>query len=273
MDDNRLKAFERLLKTMEELRELCPWDRQQTFESLRPNTIEETYELADALLEKDMGSIKEELGDLILHVVFYAKMGNETGNFDIADVCNHIVDKLVRRHPHIYGNTQVDSEKEVKNNWEQIKLKEKANKGTFEGVPDALPSLIKAARLQEKASGVGFDWENKQQVWAKIQEELEELAYHTRDEDSKQGVKDQKGLEDEFGDVLFSLINYARFLGIDPDNALEKTNLKFKNRFNEMEASVKKNGKDLKGMNINELESEWQAAKRKTRQNKDQNSS
>lgn len=267
--DQRLQAFERLLQTMDELRELCPWDRKQTFESLRANTIEETFELADALLEKNHQDIKEELGDLILHVVFYAKMGKEEETFDIADVCNAIVDKLVRRHPHIYGDTQIESEQEVKSNWEQIKLKEKKDKGTFEGVPDSLPSLIKATRLQEKASGVGFDWENTEQVWSKVQEELDELATHTKEKAN--GNHDQRKLEEEFGDVLFAFINYARFLGVDPDNALEKTNLKFKSRFNVMEKSVKASGKEMRSMNINELENEWQAAKNYERSNQARN--
>jgi len=255
--DHRLQAFERLLKTMEELREQCPWDREQTFESLRPNTIEETHELAESLLAQDLDGIKEELGDLILHVVFYAKMGQEQSAFDIGDVCNAIVEKLVRRHPHIYGETTVDSVTEVKSNWEQIKQGEKADKGTFEGVPDSLPALIKAARLQEKASGVGFDWENRKQVWAKVQEELSELAEHTENPQKT----DKKALEAEFGDVLFSLINYARFLGVDPDNALEKTNSKFKRRFCRMEDAFRQSGKDMKSINIDELESAWQAAK------------
>ena len=255
--DRQSEAFTRLLKTMEELRELCPWDRQQTFESLRPNTLEETFELADALIEKDMNSIKEELGDIILHVVFYAKMAQEQEAFDIGDVCHGIVDKLVRRHPHIYGDTNVESQEEVKRNWEQIKLQEKKNKGTFEGVPDSLPSLIKATRLQEKASGVGFDWENKRQVWEKVEEELAELKKETEQYDKA----DKDKMEQEFGDVFFSLINYARFLGVEPDNALEKTNLKFKHRFNEMEQAIHKTGRDMKSMNIDELESEWQAAK------------
>ncbi len=266
--DKRLQAFERLLQTMDELRELCPWDRQQTFESLRPNTIEETFELADALLGNNHQDIKEELGDLILHVVFYAKMGKEEETFDIADVCNAIVDKLVRRHPHIYGETEVNSEQEVKSNWEQIKLKEKKDKGTFEGVPDSLPSLIKATRLQEKASGVGFDWETTDQVWNKVQEELDELTTHTKEQAN--GKHDQEKLEKEFGDVLFAFINYARFVGVDPDNALEKTNLKFKSRFKEMERSVKASNKAMRSMDINELESRWQAAKNNERRNQQQ---
>lgn len=254
--DAKLKAFQRLLDTMEDLREQCPWDRKQTMESLRPNTIEETYELADAILEKDPGQIKEELGDLMLHVVFYSRIGREDGNFDIADVCNAIVDKLVKRHPHIYGDVEANSEAEVKNNWEQLKLNEKKDKGALDGIPESLPSLIKAFRLQEKASGVGFDWDNGSQVWDKLEEELAEFKEYAGKEN------DAENLEAEFGDLLFSIINYARFLNIDPENALEKTNIKFSKRFNYLQDQVKKQGKDLKSMTIGELESYWQEAKK-----------
>lgn len=258
--DQRLEAFQRLLNTLEDLRELCPWDRKQTFESLRPNTIEETYELADALLNKDYDTIKEELGDLLLHVVFYSKIGQEQEAFDITSVCDAIVNKLVSRHPHIYGDESAESEEQVKQNWEQLKQKEKANKGTFEGVPDALPALIKALRLQEKASGVGFDWNESEEVSHKVREEMEEFIEQTE----KHDIHHQE-MEAEFGDLLFSLVNYARFLKIDPDNALEKTNQKFKTRFNCMEKDIKAAGKSMKEMPIEELENHWQAAKSSSR--------
>jgi len=254
--DAKLKAFQSLLNTMEDLREQCPWDRKQTMESLRPNTIEETYELADAILEKEPGQIKEELGDLMLHVVFYSRIGKEDGNFDIADVCNAIVDKLVKRHPHIYGDVEANSEAEVKNNWEQLKLDEKKDKGALDGIPESLPSLIKGFRLQEKASGVGFDWNDQSQVWEKLEEELGEFKEYAGKEDHPER------LEAEFGDLLFSIINYARFLDINPENALEKTNIKFSKRFNYIEDQVKKEGRDLKSMTIGELERYWHEAKK-----------
>jgi len=219
---NKLEAFQRLLTIMDDLREKCPWDRKQTFQSLRRLTIEETYELADAILNEDIDEIKEEVGDIMLHMVFYAKIASETGDFDIADALNSVCDKLVERHPHIYGEVIANTEEEVKANWEKIKLA-KGKKSVLEGVPNSLPAMVKASRIQEKVRGVGFDWENKEQVWDKVNEEIAELKVEV-DSQSTQ-------IEDEFGDVLFSLINYARFLGIDPEAALERTNRKFIKRF------------------------------------------
>ena len=255
---NASQAFTRLLNILEDLREQCPWDRAQTFDSLRPNTIEETFELSESLLAKDMAGVKEELGDLLLHVAFYARMANEESAFDIADVCNAVSDKLVRRHPHIYGDTRAESEEVVKQNWEQIKQQEKQDKGTFDGIPASLSSLIKASRLQEKASGVGFDWNYQGQVWEKVKEEVQEFEQEVQHVDKQQ---DQEALSSEFGDLLFSLVNYARFMGIDPDNALEKTNQKFTKRFNRMEQQVKDAGRTMKDMELNELEELWQASK------------
>lgn len=254
-------AFERLVHIIEDLREQCPWDRAQTFESLRPNTIEETFELSESLLAKDMAGMKEELGDLLLHIVFYARMANEESEFDLANVCHAVSDKLVRRHPHIYGNTQADSEETVKQNWEQIKQQEKQDKGTFDGIPASLSSLIKAARLQEKASGVGFDWNNPQQVWEKVKEELHEFEAEINTEEKN---RNRQAMTDEFGDLLFSLVNYARFQGIDPDNALERTNQKFAKRFNQLEQKVKDEGRAIKDLPLEELESIWQANKHDT---------
>jgi XTP/dITP diphosphohydrolase len=252
--EEKLKALERLLDIMDDLRTGCPWDKKQTLDSLRHLTIEEVYELADAIIEKDMAEIKKELGDLLLHIVFYAKIGSETGDFDIADVANAISDKLVYRHPHIYGDVKVKDEKEVKENWEKLKLKE-GKKSVLEGVPKSLPALVKAMRLQDKVKGVGFDWDNAGQVWDKVQEELQEFKTEA----------DQNNLEkmsEEFGDVLFSLINYARFVGINPETALEKTNKKFIKRFQFLEEKAKQEGKDLKNMSLEEMESYWQAAKK-----------
>lgn len=252
--NEKLKAFERLLIIMDELREQCPWDKKQTIESLRHLTIEETYELADAILDKDMDNIKKELGDILLHIVFYARIASETKQFDIADVIHTLCDKLVHRHPHIYGDVKVKDEQEVKENWEKLKMKE-GNTSVLGGVPKSLPSLVKAARIQEKARAVGFDWENKNQVWEKVEEEINEFKAEV---DSK---LDSDKIESEFGDVLFSLINYARFLDINPENALEKTNKKFIKRFQFLEAEASKSGKQLSEMTLAEMDVYWNKAK------------
>jgi XTP/dITP diphosphohydrolase len=249
----QLAAFNRLLDIMDELREKCPWDKKQTLESLRHLTIEETYELADAILDNDLQEIKKELGDVLLHIVFYAKIGSEKKAFDIGDVANSISDKLISRHPHIYGNVKVDNEEDVKRNWEQLKLKE-GKKSVLEGVPNSLPALVKASRIQEKVTGVGFDWEKPEQVWEKVQEELEEL-----NEEIKKGNK--ANTEKEFGDVLFSMINYARFIDVNPENALEKTNKKFINRFQFLENAAKKEGKNLSDMTLTEMDVHWEKSK------------
>ncbi len=251
--DERLKAFERLLNIMDDLREKCPWDKKQTFETLRPLTIEETYELADAILDKDLNGIKGELGDLFLHLVFYSKLGSETGDFNVSDVLNAICEKLIFRHPHIYGDVVANTEDEVKANWEKLKLKE-GKKSVLEGVPKSLPALVKAARIQEKVRGVGFDWDNKDQVWAKVQEEISELN-EAVDE------KNPEEIENEFGDVLFSLINYARFIDINPENALERTNKKFISRFQWMENQINSDQKVMSNMNLEELDAYWNKAK------------
>jgi XTP/dITP diphosphohydrolase len=251
--DERLIAFERLLNIMDDLREKCPWDKKQTFETLRPLTIEETYELADAILDKDLNGIKGELGDLFLHLVFYSKLGSETGDFNVADVLNGICEKLIFRHPHIYGDVEANTEEEVKANWEKLKLKE-GKKSVLEGVPKSLPALVKAARIQEKVRGVGFDWDNKDQVWAKVQEEIGELN-EAVDE------KNQEEIENEFGDVLFSLINYARFIDINPENALERTNKKFISRFQWMENQISVDQKVMSNMDLEELDAYWNQAK------------
>jgi len=247
-----LKAFERLLVIMDELRAQCPWDKKQTMESLRHLTIEEIYELADAILEGDLEEVKKELGDIMLHMVFYAKIGSEKGAFDITDVINGVCDKLVSRHPHIYGDVKATSEEEVKANWEKLKLKE-GNKSVLGGVPSSLPAMVKAARIQEKARGVGFDWDNKEQVWEKVQEELEEFKV----EESKQSEE----MEEEFGDLIFSLINYARFIGISPENALERTNKKFIKRFQYLEVESAKDGKQMGEMSLEEMDEYWNKAK------------
>lgn len=249
-----LQAFDRLLGIMDELRSKCPWDKKQTMESLRHLTIEETYELADAILEKDMQEIKGELGDLILHIVFYSKIGSETNDFDITGVINQVCDKLVERHPHIYGDVEANDEEAVKANWEKIKLKS-GKKSVLEGVPRSLPAMVKAIRIQDKVKGVGFDWDNADQVWEKVHEELDELL-----ESRYQG--DQDKIEEEMGDVLFSMINYARFIGVNPEDALEKTNKKFKKRFQHLEVAVKKEGKDLAEMPLEEMDLYWEAAKK-----------
>ncbi|MDA0793697.1 MAG: nucleoside triphosphate pyrophosphohydrolase [Bacteroidetes bacterium] len=249
----KLEAFGRLLDIMDDLRAQCPWDQKQTFESLRHLTIEETYELGDAILDRNLSEIKKELGDLLLHIVFYAKLGSEEEEFDIADVAHEICDKLIFRHPHIYSNVSVKDEAEVKKNWEALKLKE-GKISVLEGVPKGLPALIKAQRMQEKAAGVGFDWESKEQVWDKFQEELKELDY-ALDSNNMDAV------EDEFGDVLFSLINYARFIKINPETALERTNKKFIQRFQYIEAQAKKSDKSIENLSLVEMEKLWQAAK------------
>lgn len=253
MREKQLAAFGRLLDIMDDLRAKCPWDKKQTMESLRHLTIEETYELGDAILNNDLQEVKKELGDLLLHIVFYAKIGSETGDFDIADVANGVCDKLIVRHPHIYGDVKVANEEDVKRNWEKIKLQE-GNKSVLGGVPQSLPALVKASRIQDKAAGVGFDWENIDDVFAKIKEEIDEL--HAE-------VKAQKhtAIEAEFGDVLFSLINYARFLKVNPEDALERTNKKFITRFQYLEHKAAESGKSLRDMTLAEMESYWQEAK------------
>lgn len=250
----QLEAFNRLLDIMDDLREKCPWDKKQTLQSLRHLTIEETYELGDAILDNDLQEVKKELGDVLLHIVFYAKIGSETGDFDIADVANSICDKLIFRHPHIYGDVQVEDEEQVKQNWEKLKLKE-GKKSVLEGVPKSLPALVKASRIQDKARGVGFDWEEPEQVWEKVQEELAE--FH----DEVQNANQDK-MEDEFGDVLFSLINYARFLKINPEDALERTNKKFIKRFTYLEGKAAEMGKPLADMTLAEMDVFWNEAKK-----------
>lgn len=250
----QLKAFERLLIIMDELRAQCPWDKKQTMESLRHLTIEEVYELGDAILEHDLDEIKKELGDVLLHIVFYSKIGSESNSFDIADVCNGICDKLIERHPHIYGDVKVNDEEDVKRNWEQIKLKE-GKKSVLEGVPNSLPALVKANRIQDKVAGVGFDWEKPEQVWQKVEEELQELQNEVQ-----MNNKDQ--IENELGDVLFSIVNYARFLHINPENALERTNKKFINRFQYLEAKAKALNKSLHDMTLAEMDVFWEEAKK-----------
>lgn len=239
---------------MDDLRVKCPWDKKQTFESLRHLTIEETYELADAILDKDLSEIKNELGDVLLHIIFYAKIGSETNDFDIADVANSISDKLIERHPHIYGDVKVNNEEDVKRNWEQLKLKE-GKKSVLEGVPKSLPAVVKANRIQDKVSGVGFDWEKPEQVWEKVQEELAELNTEIEKGNTE-------NIEKEFGDVLFSMINYARFIGVNPENALEKTNKKFINRFKYLEQAAKAKGRTLHDMSLDEMDVYWNEAKK-----------
>jgi XTP/dITP diphosphohydrolase len=251
----KLAAFERLLTIMDELRDQCPWDKKQTLESLRYLTIEETYELSDAILEKDMDEIKKELGDLMLHLVFYAKIGSETGHFDIADVLNGISEKLIRRHPHIYGDVKVNNAEDVKNNWEKIKLQEKDRDSVLTGVPNSLPAMVKAYRMQEKVRGVGFDWNTAEQVWEKVNEEIAELQHEI-------AVGDDEKKEKEFGDLLFSLVNYARFIGVNPEDALERTNKKFVQRFRYIEQQSKKHGKSLKNMTLEEMDVFWDEAKK-----------
>ncbi len=259
--EDKLKAFERLLDVMDTLREKCPWDREQTNESLRENTIEETMELSEAILNDAPAEIRKELGDVLLHIVFYAKIGDEKGQFDIADVCNSLCDKLIFRHPHVYGEKVAKDAAEVLQNWEIIKTKEKdGNKTVLSGVPHTLPSLIKAERIQEKAANVGFDWEKRDDVWDKVKEELAEVEAEMRRGD----VKDE---EKEFGDLLFSIINAARLYGVRPDNALERTNRKFIARFNYIEAKAKEQGRHLRDMTLAEMDALWNEAKRQTSNN------
>lgn len=252
-------AFERLLTIMNDLRLNCPWDKKQTLESLRHLTIEEVYELSDSILDGDMPEIKKELGDIMLHLVFYARIASETNDFTITDVLNAICDKLINRHPHIYGDVDVNDEEDVKRNWEQIKLKE-GNKSVLAGVPASLPALVKASRIQEKARGVGFDWEKKGQVWAKVEEEMQEFKNEFDAEDESK-IDHQKA-ESEFGDLLFSLINYARFININPEDALEKTNRKFIKRFQYLENKAKESGKNLHDMSLAEMDVFWDEAKK-----------
>jgi XTP/dITP diphosphohydrolase len=252
--EQQLASFNKLLDVMDELRAKCPWDKKQTFETLRHLTIEETYELADAILENDKEEIKKELGDLLLHIVFYAKIGSETDSFDLGSISDSIVEKLIHRHPHIYGDVTVADEEEVKRNWEKLKLKE-GKSSVLEGVPKSLPALVKASRIQEKVAGIGFDWEEPQQVWEKVQEELNEL-----NEEIKLGNKDN--IEAEFGDVLFSMINYARFIDVNPENALERTNKKFTKRFQYLELAAKKNNKELSEMTLTEMDVFWEESKK-----------
>ncbi|GAL84602.1 nucleoside triphosphate pyrophosphohydrolase [Sporocytophaga myxococcoides] len=255
-----LSAFDKLLTIMDELREKCPWDKKQTTESLRYLTIEETFELSDAIVEKNNDEIKKELGDILLHIVFYARIGSEENNFDIADVINSLCEKLIRRHPHIYGDVNAENEEEVKKNWEQIKIKESnGEKTVLSGVPKSLPALVKAMRIQEKARGAGFDWEKKEQVWEKVEEEMNEFKAEFNVNEEK---IEKERAENEFGDLLFSLINYARFLDINAEDALEKTNKKFIKRFNYLEAESKKDGKELGKMSLAEMDKYWEAAKR-----------
>ncbi|MBK8880303.1 MAG: nucleoside triphosphate pyrophosphohydrolase [Haliscomenobacter sp.] len=245
------EAFGRLLQTMDELREQCPWDRKQTFQTLRNLTIEETYELAEAILEEDMEGIREELGDLMLHMVFYAKIAEEQRAFDIADALNAICEKLIKRHPHIYGDVKVADDEEVKKNWEQLKLQE-GKRSVLAGVPNSLPAMVKAYRMQEKTKQVGFEWENAGQVWEKVEEEMRELR-EVLDQPAAQEER-----EEEFGDVLFSLINYARFIGVDPETALERVNMKFKRRFEYVEIHAPR---DLREMTLAEMDALWEQAK------------
>jgi|TARA_B110000305_G_scaffold83623_1_gene94119 XTP/dITP diphosphohydrolase len=253
---NKTAPFDRLLTIMDELREKCPWDQKQTMESLSHLTIEETYELVDSVLDKDMKEIKGELGDLLLHIVFYSKIASETNDFDIIDVINSICDKLIERHPHIYGDEIVNDEQDVKRNWEKIKLKS-GKRTVLQGVPKSLPAMVKATRIQEKVKGVGFDWDNKEQVFEKVKEEFTELHNEIKLTDN------QEKIEKEFGDVLFSMINYARFIGVDPETALERTNKKFIGRFNYLEQEVKNNNMDLIKMTLEEMDLIWNESKTK----------
>lgn len=253
--EEKMKAFGRLLDVMDELREKCPWDRKQTYESLRPNTVEETYELCDALIKHDESNICKELGDVLLHIVFYAKIGSENGQYDIADVCNKLCNKLIFRHPHVYGEATANSVGEVLQTWEQIKQKEKdGNKTVLSGVPDALPSLIKAYRIQDKARNVGFDWEDRTDVWNKVKEEIAEFEAEVEN-------MDRCRASDEFGDIMFSLINAARLYKINPDNALESTNQKFIKRFNYVEAQAKSRGRELNSLTLSEMDALWEESK------------
>lgn len=250
--ERKLNSFDKLLTIMDELRLNCPWDKKQTWETLRHLSVEEVYELSDAIIKKDSKEVKNELGDIMLHLLFYSKIAEETKDFHIGDVLDGIAEKMVRRHPHIYGDTLVENEEEVKKNWEKIKLQEGKNKTVLGGVPDSLPPMVKAIRIQSKARGVGFDWDNKDQVWDKVQEELEEFKMAPNPEEQ----------EAEFGDVLFSLINYARFVDIDPEKALAKTNIKFIKRFNYLEQKAKQLNKNLEDMTLKEMDVFWEEAKK-----------
>jgi MazG family protein len=253
--EEKLRSFEKLLKIMDELREKCPWDKEQTFESLRNLTIEETYELADAILQEDTIEIKKEVGDLLLHIVFYAKIGSEKNDFDIKDVIDSLCEKLIFRHPHVFGNVDVKNDSEiVKENWEELKQRE-GNKSVLAGVPASLPALVKANRVQEKVRAVGFDWDKREQIWDKVHEELDELKEEVR-------VNNQKEIEGEFGDLIFSLVNAARLYGVDPETALERTNLKFIKRFKFLEERTLKKGRSLKEMNLDEMNEIWEEAKK-----------
>jgi len=264
MDQKIPEAFSRLVNIMDDLREKCPWDRKQTIQSLRQMTIEETYELADAITDEDWKGIKEELGDLLLHIVFYAKIGHEQEQFTLDEAINAICDKLIARHPHVYGEVQVNDDEDVKKNWEKLKLKE-GKRSVLSGVPRSLPSMVKAMRLQEKAKQVGFEWENKEQVWEKVEEEMSEMQlavsnWQSAANDSKK-MEEHRKVEEEFGDLIFSLINYARFLLLDADNALERTNKKFIHRFTQMEQEALTTGKDLKNMSLQEMDAIWNRIK------------
>lgn len=250
---NKAKAFVRLVEIMDRLREECPWDKKQTIDSLRYLTIEEMYELSDAILDKNMDEIKKELGDLMLHIVFYSRIASEKKHFDITDVLNSISDKLIHRHPHIYGDVVANDVKQVKENWEKLKLKE-GKKSVLEGVPKSLPAIVKAYRIQEKVRGIGFDWQNKNQVWDKVQEEIEEFQREEKKNDTEK-------MEEEFGDVLFSLVNYSRFVNVNPEDALEKTNKKFIRRFQFMEQKIKEDGLDLSKLSFEQMNNFWDMAK------------
>lgn len=258
--EEKLQEFKRLLEIMERLRAECPWDREQTFESMRVQTIEETYELADAIMKNDKKAIMTEVGDLLLHVVFYAQMGSETGDFDIFGVCKNLNEKLIFRHPHVFSDTKADNSQTVVQNWEDLKLKEKdGNHTVLAGVPESLPALIKAHRIQDKARNVGFDWEKREQVWDKVQEEFQELQHEI-------AAMDKNKMEDEFGDLLFSLVNAARLYDINPENALERTNRKFIQRFNYLESKTISQGKDLRQMSLDEMDVFWDEAKKKEKE-------
>ncbi len=253
--DEKLKAFERLLNIMDELRAKCPWDKKQTIESLRQLTIEETYELADAILEKDMQELKKELGDIMLHIVFYSKIASEKNEFEITDVLNGICEKLIYRHPHIFGDVKAETDEDVKRNWEALKLKE-GKKSIMSGVPGSLPAMVKAMRIQEKAKAVGFEWKEKEPVWDKVQEELQELKVEVENKAAHHLI------EGEMGDILFALVNYARFIGVDPEMALEKTNKKFIKRFTYIEESAQKENRQLTEMTLEEMDKYWNESKK-----------
>lgn len=260
-NEEKLQAFGNVLEVLDTLRVKCPWDRKQTNESLRPNTIEEVYELCDALMAGDDVNICKELGDVLLHVAFYAKIGEEKGSFDIADVCNRLAEKLIFRHPHIYGEVSADTPEQVSQNWEKIKQKEKdGNRSVLAGVPSALPALIKAKRIQEKAKNVGFDWEKREDVWAKVKEEIAEVEHEMN---ATEQESDKSALESEFGDLLFAVINAARLYGVDPENALEHTNRKFIDRFNFIERKLKESGRSFEDVSLDQMEELWQEAKKK----------